>query len=355
MFNHAKLAVLSVAERTGASRLIGYSGWRRRRLLILCYHGISANDEHEWSSLYITREMFRRRMQILVQHRCNVLSLSEAIVRLREGTLPPRAIAITFDDGFHDFYSVAFPVLESFGFPVTLYLTTYYVDFNRPVFDPMLSYLLWKGRAAKTIDFPDVLLKPVTLNKEGRNRAAAEFQRFASAQQLTAIEKDDLLAQLAGRLGVDYQDLCRRRVLQLITPAEAKDLAARGACLEYHTHRHRIYRSRERWFADLNENRSRILSFTSAEPHHFCYTGGFHLPEHREFLEDYGVLSATTCQPGMCTAETHPMLLPRLVDATPISDLEFRSWLLGTSGLLPRRRAETTEMQLMEEEELALL
>ena len=125
MLREAKVGVLRLAAASGLSRLIGDSAWRRRRLLILCYHGVSRQDEHEWNSLYVTPETLRRRMELIVQERCNVLPLSQALGQLQKGTLPPRAIAITFDDGFYDFYSTAFPILESFGFPVTLYLTTY--------------------------------------------------------------------------------------------------------------------------------------------------------------------------------------------------------------------------------------
>ena len=148
VLKQAMLRGLALAEASGFSRALSASAWRRRRLLILCYHGVSKYDEYEWASLYIAADTFRRRMQILKDHGCNVLPLAEALTRLRDGTLPDRAVAITFDDGLHDYYSVAFPILESFGFPATLYLTTYYVEFNRPVFDPMCSYMLWKARAA---------------------------------------------------------------------------------------------------------------------------------------------------------------------------------------------------------------
>jgi hypothetical protein len=106
-------------------------------------------------------------------------------------------------------------------------------------------------------------------------------------------------------------------------------------------------------FAELQDNRRRIVTFTSNEPRHFCYTGGFHLPEYSVYLKEYGMLSATTCKAGLCTARTDPLLLPRLVDFTGLSDLEFRAWLEGTADLLPRRPHEMSEGQLVEEEELA--
>jgi peptidoglycan/xylan/chitin deacetylase (PgdA/CDA1 family) len=353
VLKQAKLSVLRLAEATGASRFLSRSQWRRHRLLILCYHGVSLYDEHEWGDLYISPETFRRRMELIALAGCNVLPLSDAVQRLQSGTLPDRAVVITFDDGMHDFARAAFPIVESFGYPVTLYLTTYYVEFNRPVFDPMCSYLLWNGRYKQQLVWPGVLPTPVSLDDDGRQGAVSAIKQFAKSRKLSGREKDGLLAQLAGRLDIDYEELCRKRVLHLITPEEARELAAGGVDLQYHTHRHRVYRNRDRMFQELQDNRRRIATFTSTEPRHFCYTGGFYLLEYPAYLKEYGMLSATTCKPGLCTAGTNPFLLPRLVDTMGLSDLEFRAWLDGTADLLPKRATEMSEGQLMEEEDLA--
>jgi peptidoglycan/xylan/chitin deacetylase (PgdA/CDA1 family) len=324
------------------------SSWRQQRLLILAYHGVSRYDEHEWNGeLYITAQRLRRRLQLLAQEHYNVLPLPEAVVRLQSGTLPPRAVTITFDDGYHDFYSVAFPIIESFGFPVTLYLTTYYVEYNRPVFDLMCSYLLWKGRMREILSWPEVFPVPRPLDSAGRKAATDAIKEFASSREFSAQDKDRLLASLAERLDIDYEDLCQRRVLHLVTPQEAKALATRGLDLEYHTHRHRVYRGREGTFVELNDNRRVLETCTTERPQHFCYASGSYLPEHLEYLSAYGIRSATTCFRGLCTPRTHPLLLPRLVDTMAVSDLEFRSWLAGTAALLPRRLQAMSEGQLV--------
>src|SRR5271154_5038224 len=134
--------------------------------------------------------MFRRRMELVARARCNVLPLPEALERLQNGTLPDRAVVITFDDGWHDFYSVAAPILESFGYPVTLYLTTYYVEFNRPVFGPMCSYLLWKGRRQRHLEWPEVFPTPVPLDDSRRHRTTAMIEQFAAT--FSGREKDEL-------------------------------------------------------------------------------------------------------------------------------------------------------------------
>jgi peptidoglycan/xylan/chitin deacetylase (PgdA/CDA1 family) len=346
-----KLGVLRLASATGLSRLLRDSSWRQQRLLILGYHGVARYDEHEWDpELYITPERLRRRLQLLAQEHCNVLPLGEAVVRLQSGTLPPRAVTITFDDGYHDFYSVAFPIIESFGFPVTLYLTTFYVEYNRPIFNVMCRYLLWKGRLQQSLRWPEVFPLPLAVDSvAGREAATAAIKGFALSRKLSAHEKDRLLARLAERLEIDYEDLCQRRVLHLITSAEAKALAARGLGLEYHTHRHRIYQGRAGTFAELDDNRRVLETCTTERPQHFCYVNGSYLPEHLEHLAAYGIRSATTCSPGLCTARTHPLLLPRLVDTMAVSDLEFSSWLAGTASLLPRRAQTMAEGELVED------
>lgn len=348
MLRKASLALFRIADATGVSRMLSDSSWRRHRLLILCYHGVATDDEHLWADVYITPERLRQRMQMLADAGCNVLHLSEAVSRLRSGTLPDRAVAITFDDGMHDFFSVAFPIVDSFAFPVTLYLTTYYVEFNRPVFDPMCSYLLWKGRHKGPLEWPEVFAAPVALNDAGRKQAEAAIKRHALDRGLSGPDKDELLARLAARLDIDYEALCQRRVLHLITPQEANLLASRGVSIEYHTHRHRVYRNRERMFAELEDNRRRIVAYTSREPRHFCYTSGFYLPEYPAYLKEYGMLSAMTCFRGLCSARTDPLLLPRLADGIALSDVEFRAWLAGTAGLLPHRRPRVGQYTLQE-------
>ena len=353
MLRQAKLTALRVAEVSGFSRLLSDSAWRRRRLLILCYHGVSLDDEHEWAPhLYLPPDLFRHRMRIVADSGCSVLPLGEALGRLREGTLPRRAVAITVDDGAYDFYRLTFPILREFGFPVTLYYTTYYSEYNRPVFDTMCSYLLWKARGRGTFEWKDVLSVPAELG-DPQQRAAAtrQIKAVALARRLSGREKDGLLQQLASRLGIDYEDLCRKRVLHLVTPAEAREMVAQGLDVQYHTHRHRVYRTQEPFHRELDDNRQRIASVTPAPPRHFCYTGGVYLPQFPAILKAYGIESATTCDFGLCTPDSDPMLLPRYLDGTPISDLEFRGWLYGTASFLPRRTYPAAEGQLMEEED----
>jgi len=57
-----------------------------------------------------------------------VMPLGEAIALLRENRLPPKAVAITFDDGYFDNHAVALPILQRHGLTATFFICSGYLD-----------------------------------------------------------------------------------------------------------------------------------------------------------------------------------------------------------------------------------
>jgi len=99
MRKQIRRAILHVLRNAGVFRLLRDSEWRRQRLLILCYHGISLEDEHQWRpGLYMAPSILEQRLELLREGDYNVLPLSEGLKSLYAGELPPRSVSITFDD-----------------------------------------------------------------------------------------------------------------------------------------------------------------------------------------------------------------------------------------------------------------
>ncbi len=104
---------------------------RRVRVPILMYHSVAETSEagtHPYYRTVTTPDVFSDQMQFLHESGYSVINLDEAHALLRRpGKSTVRAVVVTFDDGFRDFHSNAFPILNRHGFSATVFLPTAYV------------------------------------------------------------------------------------------------------------------------------------------------------------------------------------------------------------------------------------
>jgi len=339
-----KRRVLGVSSRLGLLSSVRDSAWRQRRLLILCYHSISLEDEHEWSGAYsMSPALLESRLRMLRDGGYNVLPLGDAVRRLYEGTLPPRSVALTFDDGMFDFHARAWPLLQEFGFPATVYLTTYYSDYEQPIFGLLCSYMLWHARTS--MPRPDVTplfgtpMRWQLSDAGGRARAKSDILAFADREQLSAQERTAWAERLGDLLGIDYAAIRAKRILTVMTRDEAAEVARDGIDVELHTHRHRTPNDRELFLREISDNRARIERIRDGATPHFCYPSGVYRPDFLPWLREAGVTTATTCDPGLASPRSDPLLLPRLVDTSFLSPLDVQGWMTGMSGFFMPRKA----------------
>lgn len=266
-----------------------------------------------------------------------MLPLQEALDRLYRGELPERAVALTFDDGTYDFRQIVWPMLKEFGYPAMLYWTTYWVTVGRPVVPVIWNYLLWKKRG-KVFPVPKLLGNEFKIDLTSDAAREKTLQALLSrSQHLDGAQQDAITQELAQSLGVDYEEIRRRRILSLLQPDEARELVADGLSVQLHMHVHNSPTVREHFEQNLLDNRNFIESELGYRPDHFCYPSGIYQKEFLPWLRELGVKSATTCDPALTSSSADPLLVPRLVDTSCLSTLEFESWLVGIGELLPRR------------------
>ena len=320
LLRRAKQLAFGAAQATRLNAIVGSSKVRRHRLLILCYHGVSLVDEHEWDpELYVTQDHLRRRLTILRETGCSVLPLGEALERCASNTLPERAVAITFDDGFADFAVRALPVLRELDMRATVYLTTYYCGRPIPIPNLALPYLLWRA------------------SRRGLDLSAFVAASGVDLMTASAAQKHALVERVADVSGFGYETLVRSRLFQIMTREEVAALPAELVDVELHTHRHQPPDDASRFMRDLDENREHIVRLRGREPAHLCYPSGCYRLDLLPSLRQHGIRSATTCIPGYMTAATDGLLIPRFVDTMVTPEPVFRGWLSGLAALMPQR------------------
>jgi len=339
MLRPVKLATLGVLRGSGIFRWVTNSRWRRERLLILCYHGTSLEDEHLWRpELYIQPQKLEQRFESLKKGQFSVLPLGEGLQRLRAGTLPPRSVALTFDDGTYDFFRQAYPLLKHYRFPATVYQTTYYTSVKLPIFNLICSYMLWR-RLGEVIAKGEGLglERPLDLRTES-SRSAVLHELIRSSEHRSGLEKDEIAAKLARVLNIDYERLRAKRILQLMNEPELQEISQNGVDVQLHTHRHRTPEDETLFRKEIQDNRLAICKATAMEPVHFCYPSGVYHPAFLPWLRKENVASATTCDVGLAHCRSESLLLPRFIDHQNRTQLEFESWITGVGDLLAVRR-----------------
>lgn len=89
---------------------------------IIMYHSVRPAAP-PGNRLVVSPETFQRQMRFLKEHRYNVLPLESVADLLKEKKkIPPKTLAITFDDGYKDNYIYAFPVLKKYNLPAAVFV-----------------------------------------------------------------------------------------------------------------------------------------------------------------------------------------------------------------------------------------
>jgi peptidoglycan/xylan/chitin deacetylase (PgdA/CDA1 family) len=96
------------------------------KVLILCYHHVAkTTGDNPMKKYYVDPPVFRAQMKFLKDRGFNVTSLSDILEAFssKKG-MPPKTVAITFDDGYRSFLTAAFPALKELGFPSAVFVPT---------------------------------------------------------------------------------------------------------------------------------------------------------------------------------------------------------------------------------------
>src|SRR5574343_1136034 len=104
------------------------------KLSILLYHGVTREKSRgieNKSEKHMTEKQFFNQMKYL-KERCVVLSMDQVVEYfISNRPLPKNPVAITFDDGFENNYTVAAPILDMLKLPATFYITSGIINENK--------------------------------------------------------------------------------------------------------------------------------------------------------------------------------------------------------------------------------
>lgn len=318
----------------------------RGSLRILCYHGAwTSRHPHFGNKIFIGRNTFRQRLETLARLRCNVLPLLEALEGLKDGTLPPRAAAITIDDGWASTFDFMLPELRKFRLPATIYVQTQKLVSGAPVHDVAISFAL-SATPLEAVELPPDLARQGRASPEGPHRfdlkQPGERARLSTTlndlfDSQPEAQRWDTLLHLLAVMKVATHDLVQARVFRLGTEADVRHAAAGGFEIALHTHTHTLGDFSPDVISDeIHRNRQvlgRILDRPVEHFRHFCWPSGSYTRQAALDLRANGIDVATTCDAGLATRSSHPLLLPRMLDGELTTTAEFVAQMSGAKSL----------------------
>jgi len=309
------LGLTQAVSRAGDQwRLVrGKSGVSIRRrhedpFLILIYHRVIEPRPFNLESTAPCA--FEGQMRYLARH-FQVAPLAEIIERTRSGApIPPRSLAITFDDGYEDNYTHAFPVLRALGLPATIFLTTGWIDTDEvPWFDRVLD--AFRRSTRDSIALPGeperTLLGQGAVRERLAIRALYALMRVQDSER--RIAQESLIAELApGDKGP------RKAMLQW---PQIREMASSGISFGGHTVTHPILSRmpEEDVRRELAESKKRIEEETQSPVTLLAYPVGRRVdysPAVLGLARELGYTAAVTTTVGVNARGDDPFLLKRI-------------------------------------------
>jgi len=236
-------------RKTGGDQLL----WRlaAKRLRILCYHGLCDDDlaREPWvPSYFVTRSAFERQLQYLARN-ANVLPLSQAVARLRDGSLPSRSVSITFDDGYANNADMACPLLRKYELHATIFLSSAYME-SGELFPFIKLKLLRLITGVDPRGLPDYKSNPVDLVSQRADRCWAEGKAALTEDQ--------------------------KRTLRPMSVDEVKATASESIEFGAHSHTHCILKNEtdERRSAEIRTSIAKVAEWTRRPVRLFSYPNG---------------------------------------------------------------------------------
>lgn len=284
-----------VAVVTNRLGFVDAYGSLRRRLLksqvaILMYHRVMPQTDGWSFPLLVAASDFERQIQYLTRE-YNVLTLDELAQYIHEHKpLPKRAVVITFDDGYKDNYTYAYPILKKYGVPATIFVTTGYIGGGNLFWWDKVRYVI-QHTAHKRIELDGLGAFSLSSTTE-RLRAILRIKE--QLKELPEEEKNLLIERLISVSGVGIPTHLGKELI--LSWDEIREMCNNGITIGAHTVTHAILTkvSEEQAKYEIMQSKKDIEGKLQKAVTWFAYPNGDFSPETVRLLREAGFRCAVT-------------------------------------------------------------
>lgn len=284
--------------------------------LVLRYHRIGGRA----APLSLDAEEFDAQLAFL-ESSCQVVTAGEVAAAVAEGKpLPPNALAITFDDGYEDNYSLALPALQRHGLRATFFVTAGWIGTDKVLWwDRLHDYIRQAAElGARPVDYEDLpgpvaaALAAADLRAAGGpERLERALAKAIGAMPLGPEETDLLVERIAAALGAD---VAAPEPYRPMSWDQVRQLHAAGMEIGSHamSHAHLVHLPAERAYAELESSKQVIERELGATVSLLAYPAGSHNQDVVDLAQEAGYAAAFTTASGAVRPGADPLRLNRV-------------------------------------------
>ncbi|MFY9459065.1 MAG: polysaccharide deacetylase family protein [Aquabacterium commune] len=284
------------------------SGGAQAALPVLMYHRVLPERDPLQAETHTARTMDT---QFRTLARCfKALPLDEAASLLAEGRLPPRAISITFDDGYRDNHDIALPLLQRHGLTATFYVSSGFLNGGTMFHDVMVETVRHAPTGQLDLGLKDA--SPVILG-DVASRVAALDALVRQVKYLDPVQRERLSERLLATLGHNAPHQL------MMDDEQVRALTRAGMSVGGHTTQHLILARLDEAAAweEIRSNADVLSNLTGQRITSFAYPNGKpgtdYGPQHVEMVRRAGFLNAVSTRSGVGTRSAPRFELPRFV------------------------------------------
>lgn len=291
--------ITAFAFRTGLIRA-GRQFWSKS-LTVLNYHRIDDPHRAGFDSFLPTvsahPDEFNRQIEYLDRW-FNVISLRDVINWLAgRHSLPPYAALITFDDGYLDNYTTAYPILRQHEFPAVIYLTSGHIDTDVPFYWDLAAYCFFHTKADHVL-FPN-LTEGFWRNSGDRDKVSNSW--IESMKALPETQKQEWVSRLPEKLAVSIPHNYFRKLM--MNWDQVREMSSNGMEFGGHTINHPILSSLplDQARVEIEGSKADIESEIGKQIFSFAYPNGKRAdldPSIENLVKDAGFRAAFTLLNG---------------------------------------------------------
>jgi len=270
----------------------------------------------------------------------NVISLAEYVEAIKNNQSTYKTVVFTVDDGYRNFYRSYFPIFREFDFPVTIFLTTDFIENRIFLWWDKLDFAL-KKTSHVSLDLTREGLGRLNLNKNG-DRVAALKKILAHCKSIPDQARRTLVDELVARLEVDISDQPRGKY-EPLSWQEINEMRQHKIEFYPHTKTHPIL-SRLTYDQKLSEieGSKRFLEDRLSQPLDiFSYPNGKPEdidPDTIKAVRESGYTVAVTSIPGFNNTQAGNNLFMLHRFAIPENPLWFKQYVSGLEFVKNRLR-----------------